>query len=586
MFISPRSHLLNLRQILCKKTKKAIIHGYMQKQKKYSKYLIIVSIIGFYAVCLIAFQASWPGGISRPFLSLNSQKIGLKNEKDLVKICVDEIGETKVIFKTDTYSSETAMGDIGLGFDCKSFAKSATTYPLTSRLVPFSIFATTRTNRIDLSVKDSGQFEKFAKELTKKVQKKPVNAKVVVKNGKVSIANEKQGTEIEYSDVANEAKKAITLENRVVRLKSKKVAPDQTYQDLEPLKQAISNRIKKGIRIIGPDQQAFRPSDTELGSWVKVKNKDNNKTASIQYDAVAIENYIKKTLSPIYFVAPINRVASFVDDKQVGQTNGRPGQIVDVDETRKQVSFALDKNAANANITLQAIAPQTQESRRYSTASKELLALLRRIASTEEISISAVNIDRNNFRFDYRQNKVYTAASTYKLFVAYSVMKRVDAKQLSWNQSFAGTTIANCFDKMIVISDNDCSVAFLRKLGYGAVAKDAHSIGSKSVSFVPNNMQLTAADLSNLLTKLAGGSIVSSASKKHLFSAMEKQIFRNGIPSGTSYLVKDKVGFLYGLIHDAGIVYTPSGRYVVIILTDSSSWSRIAQITKLLITGS
>ena len=42
----------------------------------------------------------------------------------------------------------------------------------------------------------------------------------------------------------------------------------------------------------------------------------------------------------------------------------------------------------------------------------------------------------------------------------------------------------------------------------------------------------------------------------------------------------DKVGFLDGLLHDAAIVYSPSGTYVLVIMTDGSSWAEIAALTR------
>ena len=35
-----------------------------------------------------------------------------------------------------------------------------------------------------------------------------------------------------------------------------------------------------------------------------------------------------------------------------------------------------------------------------------------------------------------------------------------------------------------------------------------------------------------------------------------------------------------GLLHDAAIVYSPSGTYVLVIMTDGSSWAEIAALTR------
>ena len=52
------------------------------------------------------------------------------------------------------------------------------------------------------------------------------------------------------------------------------------------------------------------------------------------------------------------------------------------------------------------------------------------------------------------------------------------------------------------------------------------------------------------------------------------------VPAGTSATVADKVGFLYGYLNDAAIVYHPSGTYVLSVMTDRLSWGKIAEITR------
>jgi beta-lactamase class A len=57
-------------------------------------------------------------------------------------------------------------------------------------------------------------------------------------------------------------------------------------------------------------------------------------------------------------------------------------------------------------------------------------------------------------------------------------------------------------------------------------------------------------------------------------------VYRQGIPAGASGAVADKVGFIDALLHDSAIVYSPSGTYVLAIMTDGSSWANIAQLTR------
>jgi len=61
---------------------------------------------------------------------------------------------------------------------------------------------------------------------------------------------------------------------------------------------------------------------------------------------------------------------------------------------------------------------------------------------------------------------------------------------------------------------------------------------------------------------------------------MKRNVYRQGIPAGTSATVADKVGFLNALVHDAAIVYSSKGTYVLTIMTDGSSWANVAELTR------
>jgi beta-lactamase class A len=61
---------------------------------------------------------------------------------------------------------------------------------------------------------------------------------------------------------------------------------------------------------------------------------------------------------------------------------------------------------------------------------------------------------------------------------------------------------------------------------------------------------------------------------------MKANVYRKGIPAGVQGTVADKVGFMNGLLHDAAIVYSPKGTYVIAVMTDGSSWATIADLAR------
>jgi beta-lactamase class A len=196
--------------------------------------------------------------------------------------------------------------------------------------------------------------------------------------------------------------------------------------------------------------------------------------------------------------------------------------------------------------------------------------------------VSMIELGGKNRRASYNDNRIFTTASTYKLFVAYSTLKRIEAGKWHWtDQINGGRDLAKCFDDMIVKSDNECAKALLLKIGFQTITNEAHSIGATHTSFMGNDgIKTTPADLATVLAQLQTGQILNQQSSRTTWiNAMKRNVYRQGIPKGINATVADKVGFLDGLLHDAAIVYSPTGTYVLIIMTDGSSWGNIADLT-------
>ncbi|HTH71796.1 MAG TPA: serine hydrolase [Candidatus Pristimantibacillus sp.] len=178
-------------------------------------------------------------------------------------------------------------------------------------------------------------------------------------------------------------------------------------------------------------------------------------------------------------------------------------------------------------------------------------------------------------------DKAFEAASTYKLFIAYAIFQQINSGAMSWSdQIFGGNDAKACFELMIVHSNNDCTYAFGDRIGWQAVDDMMDRIGLHNTQVKYFDNITTANDLALYLTKLQNGTLLNASDTQQLLGYMKRQQYRDGIPAGTGVPVADKVGFLNGLFHDAGIVYGPKGTYVLVIMSNNSSWSQLADAAK------
>ena len=209
---------------------------------------------------------------------------------------------------------------------------------------------------------------------------------------------------------------------------------------------------------------------------------------------------------------------------------------------------------------------------------------------TDAVGVALIDLsEKNRGRVDYNGDMEFTAASTYKLYVAYLMINAVETGKMRWTSGLNGTTLDQCFRTMILNSDNDCPEAYLSQVGFSKANAQIQTLGlSSKTQLVAYDMLTTANDLAIFLQKLYRGELMSADNQAKLIDVMQRQIYRKGIPAGIlarnqatgrADSVANKVGFMDSLLHDAGIIYSEKGDYVLVVMTNGESWPFIAQLS-------
>lgn len=214
----------------------------------------------------------------------------------------------------------------------------------------------------------------------------------------------------------------------------------------------------------------------------------------------------------------------------------------------------------------------------------DLNALLGQLAAQHpgQISISVQELGGQNRSASTGTGKSFVTASTYKIFVAYSIIREVEAGQRDWSDPVLGDRdLAQCFQDMIVLSDNPCPEKLGPEIGWGNIWADASAQGAGNTRGGEGGIRTNAQDLTNFMSNLSGGILaMSGPGHDRLRNALAANVHREGIPAGSAGQVLNKPGFINGNLHDTAIVHHPSGTYVLTVLTQGSSWSSVAAITR------
>lgn len=173
------------------------------------------------------------------------------------------------------------------------------------------------------------------------------------------------------------------------------------------------------------------------------------------------------------------------------------------------------------------------------------------------------------------------AASLYKLFVGYGIYKKIDAGELKANSPAKGSAlnVTQCLYIMITISDNDCGYYLGSMVGWSALDIDLSRLGltqtkvnnyvSAGSGVVNGDKFTSAADVALFMQKLYKGELLSESATQSYIDVLKATKLNawlpSGLPKGT--VISHKTGALYNLVHDAGIIYTSKGDYLLVVMS-------------------
>lgn len=547
------------------------------KQANWKKIGLIAggSVIGL----LLVMQLFYPSDRLLPYASVDGQSLGSKTKADAAAI-LDKAyaAHTVAIYmgsgKKPVVSPKFADMDMSVDNEARL---NAAKYPWYLRIVPTSIFWAGAGKVQAPAAKFGSKFTSFIEtKLMPDCKQAPIDATLKATGSKLELVPAVTGGTCEQAEVLASIKKVQPSlgESTIVRVAREEQQPVIGDNTAKELAATLNTRLKDGITI----DVLGGPVDVSVSdalSWLDFATKDTTIVVTVNADRAG--EWLTKNVASKVAIAPGVSYIRTLDFTELSRVNGSDGRALDIGTTVASVQAVVMGETSVASAATKSVPPTEQYTRTYSASDKGLSALLANYAKDHSgtFGISMVELDGKKRRADYNGDKQFVTASTYKLFVAYSLLKQIDAGKRSWDSDAA------CFNKMISNSDNACAESFLNSLGLSNATKDIQAIGLKNSTFMKTGGPFTTPnDLTLMLGMIATNQNFSSVNQQRLVAAMKANVYRKGIPAGVNGTVADKVGFLDGLLHDAAIVYGPNGTYVLAIMTDGSSWATIADLAK------
>ena len=280
------------------------------------------------------------------------------------------------------------------------------------------------------------------------------------------------------------------------------------------------------------------------------------------------------------------------------------GNAVVVD---RDLAIAAAKSAADSDITSNAPSAPDAElapDQALQDAIAEALAGHPRTGA----GVAVLNLDDGRWAAS-DPDRVFYAASTFKLAVLYEAERRIGTGELTLDERLLLTeealaedlgtvellpiaedgtvSVGEALEAMITLSDNATAVALLRLLGPASIDETLRGLGLENMAVNTKELPATASDLALLMREIVTGEGVSAKEHEHMRSLLLGQTIRSGIPaalaaeSGSQLAIGNKTGTWPGITNDVAFVDGPAGTYVLAIMAEGDwNWALVNDVSR------
>lgn len=218
-----------------------------------------------------------------------------------------------------------------------------------------------------------------------------------------------------------------------------------------------------------------------------------------------------------------------------------------------------------------------------------------------DYSVVIKNLKTGEF-YNLNENHVYTSASLYKLWTMGTVFQQIKDGKLTMEKTLSASiptlnaafnlgddaeategaiteTVNEALEQMITISHNYSAILLTYNVKNASVQKFLADNGFNA-SQTKTTPTTTPQDIAKYYEKLYKGELVSKDASSEMLAILKRQQLNDRIPKflPDKTVIAHKTGELFGVKHDAGIVFSPKGDYIIVLMSDTASQAHAAQV--------
>lgn len=559
-----------------------------QKTSWWRKPHIVLGLsVGLFLVLVTTVQMFYPSNTALPYARIGDTQVGNKTYEQVVETLrtqYEDVPLTLTVPNKDDYETTTVKAGILPGY--RSAAQAVTEYSLTARLVPFSFaYKMLQNPSVGYEVEEL-RFKELYEEVKALCQIAPVDAKLTFE-GDVQLVSAKDGQECREDDLRSSLQSVgLRADGVSLAVGVVPVEPKRSDTDLRSQLMAARQTIDAGVTVRTSENTWEVPKQT-IASWLTTQEIEGE--LRLTTDKEKIKKYLDSLRGDLYIAPGVTNVR-YEDGEEVSRTTGDNGQGIERDVTAQRVTDVLlgRSETRTAWVQLTVLSPRLVVERDYTKTARGLQALLKQWDREHagRYGLLVRDLSGRGISGSVNADMDFVTASTFKMFLAYAVLEKVEKDQLSMGtQTDIGLSVRACIDEMIVNSTNACALSLFNLAGWSYVHNFIRgqfpNTSLDNGANVDDEKHTTVRDEADFLQRLNAGQLMNGSNTNYLLGLMKRQIYRGGIPSGVpGVTVANKVGFYNGYKHDVAIVYAPKGAYILAILSNGGSDAEFADLSR------
>lgn len=550
---------------------------------------IVVPALFLGLVLVVSAQMLYPYDQTLPRTTIGGVLVESKNITQAIETLHQHYDGRKIEVKLpDRPSIMATTIEAGVIPEYLPAVQKAQEYSFTDRLIPFSFVYRLWHNEYPLEQKlDAELSSQFIDHIQSHCTIAAADAQLEFKQGEAQLVKATDGQTCDKKQITDALTHIeLTQTKLLATVETTKVPPARTDKQMQTLMDEATATMRAGLTLASTTDQWVIPPE-QMADWLVVGGAKEDPTLDV--DINKIKAFVE-TLRGKLYVEPGQSVTQYIDGRVTSSSTGANGMGVDADVTAARVADALLGRTADRKIwvKLAVLPPKQIDGRQYTPTPQGLRALIDQWdrENSGVFGVMVIDLTGKGMNAELNPDKDFITASTFKMFVAYATMHKIEQGAISFDTvTDNGFTVRGCINEMILHSTNPCAISLMNLINWGwahAFIKaqfPATSIDNGASG--DGEKHSTVRDETAFMQRLAAGQLMNSDNSNYLLGLFQRQIWRSGIPRGVPGItVADKVGFYAGYVHDVGIIYAPRGPYILGIMSRGGANPQFADLSR------